>query len=68
MDTSEFEQSGDVSVISISQATTAIFTDLYFQHTFLFFIQVGSKRVICPLNGELIANVDDVIIFPPGRW
>ena len=53
-------------MISISQATTAIFTDLYFQHTFLFFIQVGSKRVICPLNGELVANVDDVIIFPPG--
>ena len=56
LDKQEIEQSGDVSVISISQATTAVFTDLYFQHTFLFFIQVGSKRVICPVNGELIAN------------
>lgn len=56
----------DVSVLSISQATTATFTDLYFQHTFLFFIQVGSKRVLCPINGELIGNAEDVMIFPPG--
>ncbi|MEM9088032.1 MAG: AraC family transcriptional regulator [Cyanobacteria bacterium P01_F01_bin.53] len=56
----------DVSVLSISQATTATFTDLYFQHTFLFFIQVGSKRVLCPINGELIGDAEDVMIFPPG--
>ena len=56
----------DVSVLEISQATTATFTDLYFQHTFLFFIQVGSKRVLCPINGELIGQAEDVIIFPPG--
>lgn len=55
-----------VSVLSISQATTATFTDLYFQHTFLFFIQVGSKKVLCPINGELIGHVEDVMIFPPG--
>ncbi|WP_326521009.1 helix-turn-helix transcriptional regulator [Leptothoe kymatousa] len=53
-------------MLSISQATTATFTDLYFQYTFLFFIQVGSKRVLCPINGELIGNAEDVIIFPPG--
>ncbi|NER82496.1 MAG: helix-turn-helix transcriptional regulator [Leptolyngbya sp. SIO1D8] len=56
----------DVSVVSISQATTATFTDLYFQNTFLFFIQVGSKRVLCPINGELIGHAEDVMIFPPG--
>ena len=56
----------DVSMLSISQATTATFTDLYFQHTFLFFIQVGSKRVLCPINGELIGHAQDVMIFPPG--
>ena len=55
-----------VSVLSISQATTATFTDLYFQHTFLFFIRVGSKRVLCPINGELIGHAEDVMIFPPG--
>ncbi len=53
-------------MLSISQATTATFTDLYFQHTFLFFIQVGSKRVRCPINGEVIGHGDDVMIFPPG--
>ena len=56
----------DMFVLSISQATTATFTDLYFQHTFLFFIQVGSKRVLCPINGELIGHAEDVMIFPPG--
>ena len=56
----------NVSVVSISQATTATFTELYFQQTFLFFIQVGSKRVLCPINGELIGNAEDVMIFPPG--
>ena len=56
----------NVSVLSISQATTATFTDLYFQYTFLFFIQVGSKRVLCPTNGELIGHAGDVMIFPPG--
>ena len=59
-------KSADVSMLSISQATTATFTDLYFQRTFLFFIQVGSKRVLCPINGELIGHSNDVMIFPPG--
>ncbi|MEM8611699.1 MAG: AraC family transcriptional regulator [Cyanobacteria bacterium P01_H01_bin.105] len=56
----------DVSILSISQATTATFTDFYFQHTFLVFIQVGSKRVLCPINGELIGHAENVMIFPPG--
>lgn len=66
MDKSEAKTILDVFILSISQATTATFTDLYFHHTFLFFIQVGSKRVLCPINGELIGHADDVIIFPPG--
>ncbi len=55
-----------ISIVSISQATTATFTDLYFQQTFLFFIQVGSKKVLCPINGELLGRAEDVMIFPPG--
>ncbi len=55
-----------VSIFSVTQATTATFTDLYFTLTFLFFIQTGSKRVICPTNGEVIGEAGDVMIFPPG--
>ncbi|NEQ47860.1 MAG: helix-turn-helix transcriptional regulator [Leptolyngbya sp. SIOISBB] len=63
---SQADATPKMSVLSISQATTATFTELYFQHTFLFFIQVGSKRVLCPINGELIGHAEDVMIFPPG--
>ena len=55
-----------VSILPIAQATTATFTDLYIQYTFVVFIEVGSKRVLCPLQGELIAYAGDVLIFPPG--
>ena len=55
-----------VSILSVTQATAATFTDLYFTLTFLFFIQTGSKRVICPTNGEVIGEAGDVMIFPPG--
>lgn len=55
-----------VSILSVTQATTATFTDLYFTLTFLFFIHAGSKRVICPTNGEMIGEAGDVMIFPPG--
>jgi len=55
-----------VFVLPISQATTATFTDLYFKTTFLFFIKVGSKRVLCPIQGELIGQAGDVIVFPLG--
>ncbi|MEM9003785.1 MAG: AraC family transcriptional regulator [Cyanobacteria bacterium P01_F01_bin.86] len=65
-DQPEASQTLAVSVVPISQATTATFTDLYFQHTFLFFIQVGSKRVLCPINGELLGHAEEVMIFPPG--
>lgn len=54
------------SILPISQATAATFVDLYFQYTFLVFIQVGSKRVLGPSNSELIGHAGDVMIFPPG--
>nr|WP_113866450.1 AraC family transcriptional regulator [Brenneria salicis]NMN91463.1 AraC family transcriptional regulator [Brenneria salicis ATCC 15712 = DSM 30166]RBP62687.1 AraC family transcriptional regulator [Brenneria salicis ATCC 15712 = DSM 30166] len=56
----------DVSILPITQATTATFTELYFRLTFLFFVQAGSKRVLCPHNGELIGEAGDLMIFPPG--
>jgi len=56
----------NVSVLEITQATTATFTDLYIRHTFLFFILSGSKRVVCPRIGELIGRERDLMIFPPG--
>jgi AraC-like DNA-binding protein len=55
-----------VSILPISQATTATFTDLYFRLTFFFFIQTGSKRVLSPTQGELIGQAGDLMIFPPG--
>lgn len=66
MDQPEANIAIDVSLFAISQATTATFTDLYFQHTFLFFVQVGSKRIVCPSQGELIGHAGDVIICSPG--
>lgn len=56
----------EVSIFPVSQATTATFTNLYLRLTFLFFIHSGSKRVICPINGEMIGEVGDVMIFPSG--
>lgn len=55
-----------VSILPITQATTATFTELYFRLAFLFFVQAGSKKVICPYNGELIGEAGDLMIFPPG--
>jgi AraC-like DNA-binding protein len=55
-----------VSILPITQATTATFSDLYFRQTFFFFIQTGSKRVINPSQGELIGQEGDLMIFPPG--
>ena len=57
--------SSGVSILSITQATTATFTEMYFRNTFLFFIENGTKEVICPINGELTGQKGDLIIFPP---
>lgn len=56
----------DASMLSITQATTATFNDLYFRHTFLFFIQRGDKHVACPVNGELLGRETDLLVFPAG--
>lgn len=55
-----------ISVLDISQATTATFTELYFRQTFLFFIERGSKWVSDPLQGDVLGNAGDLVIFRPG--
>ncbi|EDQ32299.1 AraC-type DNA-binding domain-containing protein [Hoeflea phototrophica DFL-43] len=55
-----------VSIFSISQATTATFADLYFRLTFLFFIEHGSKQVETPMQGKILGEEGDLMIFPPG--
>ncbi len=55
-----------VSILPITQATTATFSDLYFRSTFFIFVQTGSKRVLSPSQGELIGQAGDLIIFPQG--
>lgn len=50
----------------ITQATSATFADLFTQLTFLCFIQTGTKWVVCPVNGEMIAEQGDLIVFPAG--
>lgn len=56
----------DAIAMLITQATTATFSDLYFRHTFLFFIQTGKKFVGCSVNGELLGQETDLLIFPAG--
>lgn len=55
-----------ISVLDITQATTATFADLYFRQTFLFFIERGSKLVSDPLRGDLVGEAGDLMIFPAG--
>jgi len=57
---------GAVSTVTITQATAATFSDLFISLTFLCFIRYGSKRVVCPINGEMIGYEGDLVIFPPG--
>lgn len=57
-----------VTFFTIAQATTAIFDDLYIGKTFLCFVRSGSKRVVCPVNGELLAKAGDLIVFPPNAF
>ena len=58
-------KSPSVSILPITQATTAKFTEMYFRNTFLFFITKGTKEVVCPINGKLTGQQGDVVIFPP---
>jgi AraC-like DNA-binding protein len=55
-----------VSILTITQATAATFADLFIRLTFLCFVHSGSKRVVCPINGEMIGQEGDLLIFPPG--
>ncbi|MDS1136745.1 helix-turn-helix transcriptional regulator [Nitratireductor indicus] len=59
---------GEVTVFTISQATAATFADLYIDQTFLCFVRSGTKRVLCPINGELIAGEGDLLVFPSGSF
>ena len=54
-----------MTVLPISQATTAIFTDLYIQNTSLFLIETGSKRVEYSKGKESVGEAGDVIVFSP---
>lgn len=56
----------DVSLLHITQATTAIFSDLYFRMPFLFFIKSGAKKVVCPNGDQLLGEEGDLMIFPAG--
>lgn len=55
-----------LALLPVTQATRATFADLYLDQTLLVFIHCGSKRVECPVSGELIGEAGDVMIFPPG--
>lgn len=55
-----------VTVLPITQATAATFSDLYIAMTLLIFVQAGTKRVVCPVAGEVIAEPGDLLVFPPG--
>lgn len=43
---------GEVSVLPITQATAATFSDLYIGLTLLVFVQAGTKRVVCPVRAS----------------
>ncbi len=58
--------SPSVTVVPVTQATSATFVDLYFRRPFLIFIRQGSKHVTCPINGPVSGEAGDVMIFPPG--
>lgn len=62
----EASETSGVTLLSISQATAATFPDLFIGLAFLCFIEVGSKRVTCPVNGEIIGCEGDLLVFPPG--
>lgn len=54
-----------VTLFTITQATAATFDDLYIGQTFLCFVRSGAKRIVCPVNGEMLAEAGDLIVFPP---
>lgn len=62
----DLTQEADVTLFEITQATTAVFADLYFRMPFMFFIKRGEKKVTLS-NGEVfLGKAGDVMIFPAG--
>ncbi len=57
--------SSQISVFSISQATTATLVDVYINDTSIFFIQNGSKKIQISREQQIIGDVGDIIILPP---
>ncbi len=55
----------DISIFTISQATTTLLQDLYIQKTSLVFIQKGHKTLYLTKGETLCGKAGDIIIFPP---
>ncbi len=60
------DRDGGVRLFPITQATAATFSGLFIDQSFLCFIQAGTKRVVCPVNGEMTGAEGDLIVFPGG--
>ena len=58
--------SSEIDVFTISQATNAALTDIYFHKTCLFFIQQGEKHIMGLKPTPLIGYEGDLIIFSTG--
>lgn len=56
----------EIDVFTISQATNAALTDIYFHKTCLFFIQKGEKHVMDSEQKPMIGYEGDLIIFSTG--
>jgi AraC-like DNA-binding protein len=63
---SELVEEADVSLLEITQATTAVFADLYFRMPFLFFIKHGEKKVTLSNGDVFLGKAGDLMIFPAG--
>lgn len=64
--TPKFVGEADVSLLEITQATTAIFANLYFRMPFLFFIKHGEKKVTLSNGDEFLGRAGDLMVFPAG--
>lgn len=62
----DLAEEADVSLLEITQATTAVFADLYFRMPFLFFIKHGEKKVSLSNGDEFLGKTGDLMVFPAG--
>lgn len=65
-DTATENDAEAVTTVAITQATVATFQDIFIGRTFLCFVRNGTKRIFCPINGEMVGAEGDLIVFPPG--